>query len=180
MCGIVGGISQREVSAILLEGLRRLEYRGYDSAGMAVLSAPNVLKRVRTLGKVQRLAEEMEQNPLPGTLGIAHTRWATHGEPSQRNAHPHVCRARCAIVHNGIRVGSPGAASCPRHLATTLKRSSRRSRQSRSSPAAPASTQAWCPAIGSSPSPACPATWRWPASTATASTWCPKEGSLSR
>ena len=102
MCGIVGGISQREVSAILLEGLRRLEYRGYDSAGMAVLSAPNELKRVRMLGKVQRLAEAMEKDPLPGTLGIAHTRWATHGEPSQRNAHPHVCRARCAVVHNGI------------------------------------------------------------------------------
>jgi len=102
MCGIVGGISQREVSAILLEGLRRLEYRGYDSAGMAVLAAPGELKRIRTLGKVQRLADEIEHNPLPGKLGIAHTRWATHGEPSERNAHPHVCRGRCAIVHNGI------------------------------------------------------------------------------
>ena len=102
MCGIVGGISQREVAAILLEGLRRLEYRGYDSAGMAVLAAPSELKRVRTLGKVQRLAEEMEHEPLQGTIGIAHTRWATHGEPSERNAHPHVCRDRCAIVHNGI------------------------------------------------------------------------------
>jgi len=102
MCGIVGGISQREVSAILLEGLRRLEYRGYDSAGMAVLSEPGALKRVRTLGKVQRLADELERDPLPGTLGIAHTRWATHGEPSERNAHPHVCRDRCALVHNGI------------------------------------------------------------------------------
>ena len=102
MCGIVGGISQREVSEILLEGLRRLEYRGYDSAGMAVLAAPSVLKRVRALGKVQCLADEMEQDPLPGKLGIAHTRWATHGEPSERNAHPHVCRDRCAVVHNGI------------------------------------------------------------------------------
>jgi len=102
MCGIVGGISQREVSAILLEGLRRLEYRGYDSAGIAVLAAPGKLKRVRALGKVQHLAEEMERDPLPGTLGIAHTRWATHGEPSEQNAHPHVCRDRCAIVHNGI------------------------------------------------------------------------------
>lgn len=102
MCGIVGGISQREVAAIFLEGLRCLEYRGYDSAGIAVLAAPGELRRVRTLGKVQRLAEDMVRNPLPGRLGIAHTRWATHGEPSERNAHPHVCRDRCAIVHNGI------------------------------------------------------------------------------
>jgi len=102
MCGIVGGISQRKVAAILLDGLRRLEYRGYDSAGMAVLAAPGELKRIRTLGKVQQLAEDLATHPLPGRLGIAHTRWATHGEPSERNAHPHVCRDRCAIVHNGI------------------------------------------------------------------------------
>ena len=102
MCGIVGGIAQRDVSAILVEGLRRLEYRGYDSAGMAVLAAPNQMGRIRTLGKVQRLAEELDRHPLPGNLGIAHTRWATHGEPAERNAHPHVCRDRCALVHNGI------------------------------------------------------------------------------
>lgn len=102
MCGIVGGISQREVAPILLEGLRRLEYRGYDSAGMAVLTVPGGLRRVRALGKVQRLADDIERNPLPGRLGIAHTRWATHGEPSERNAHPHICRDRCAIAHNGI------------------------------------------------------------------------------
>jgi glucosamine--fructose-6-phosphate aminotransferase (isomerizing) len=102
MCGIVGGIAQRDISAILLEGLRRLEYRGYDSAGMAVLAGPQRLKRVRTLGKVQRLADEIERDALPGKLGIAHTRWATHGEPSEQNAHPHICRDRCAVVHNGI------------------------------------------------------------------------------
>ncbi len=102
MCGIVGGISQREVATILLEGLRRLEYRGYDSAGMAVLEAPDELRRVRVLGKVERLAADMAHHPLPGRSGIAHTRWATHGEPSERNAHPHICRDRCAVVHNGI------------------------------------------------------------------------------
>ena len=102
MCGIVGGIAQRDVAAILLEGLRRLEYRGYDSAGMAVLAAPAQLGRIRALGKVQRLADAMDRHPLPGKLGIAHTRWATHGEPAERNAHPHVCRDRCALVHNGI------------------------------------------------------------------------------
>jgi glutamine---fructose-6-phosphate transaminase (isomerizing) len=102
MCGIVGGIAQREVSAILLEGLRRLEYRGYDSAGMAVLAGPGQLGRIRALGKVQRLADAMDRQPLPGKLGIAHTRWATHGEPAERNAHPHVCRDRCVLVHNGI------------------------------------------------------------------------------
>jgi len=102
MCGIVGAIAQRPVAAILLEGLRRLEYRGYDSAGIAVLESPGKLNRARTLGKVARLAEEVAAHPLPGTLGIAHTRWATHGEPAVRNAHPHICRDRCALVHNGI------------------------------------------------------------------------------
>ena len=102
MCGIVGAIAQRPVSAILLEGLRRLEYRGYDSAGMAVLETASRINRIRTLGKVAALADELAAQPLPGTLGIAHTRWATHGEPATRNAHPHVCRDRCVIVHNGI------------------------------------------------------------------------------
>ena len=102
MCGIVGGIAQRPVAAILLEGLRRLEYRGYDSAGIAVLDPSGSLTRARTLGKVARLSEEVSAHPLPGTLGIAHTRWATHGEPATHNAHPHVCRDRCALVHNGI------------------------------------------------------------------------------
>jgi glucosamine--fructose-6-phosphate aminotransferase (isomerizing) len=102
MCGIVGAIAQRPVSAILLEGLKRLEYRGYDSAGLVVLGADGQLHRQRTLGKVARLADAVEANPLSGTLGIAHTRWATHGEPSTQNAHPHIARRRCAVVHNGI------------------------------------------------------------------------------
>ncbi len=102
MCGIVGAIAQRPVAAILLEGLRRLEYRGYDSAGLAVLDEAQRLNRVRTLGKVARLCEEVAANPLSGTLGIAHTRWATHGEPATHNAHPHVSHDRCAVVHNGI------------------------------------------------------------------------------
>ncbi|MFD2111116.1 glutamine--fructose-6-phosphate transaminase (isomerizing) [Thiorhodococcus fuscus] len=102
MCGIVGAIAQRPVTAILLEGLRRLEYRGYDSAGIAVLAAPGELKRIRTLGKVARLSGEVSADPLLGTLGIAHTRWATHGEPATHNAHPHISHDRCAIVHNGI------------------------------------------------------------------------------
>ncbi|MGQ9831979.1 MAG: glutamine--fructose-6-phosphate transaminase (isomerizing) [Thermochromatium sp.] len=102
MCGIVGAIAQRPVAAILLEGLRRLEYRGYDSAGLAVLDEQGRLNRIRTPGKVARLAEMVAANPLPGTLGVAHTRWATHGEPATRNAHPHISQDRCALVHNGI------------------------------------------------------------------------------
>ncbi|MCF7990265.1 MAG: glutamine--fructose-6-phosphate transaminase (isomerizing) [Thiohalocapsa sp.] len=102
MCGIVGAIAYRPVSAILLEGLRRLEYRGYDSAGLAVLDTSGPINRVRTLGKVAKLADAVGAQPMPGTLGIAHTRWATHGEPSTENAHPHVSGERCALVHNGI------------------------------------------------------------------------------
>ncbi|MAM88467.1 glutamine--fructose-6-phosphate transaminase (isomerizing) [Allohahella sp. A8] len=102
MCGIVGAIAQRDVSAILLEGLKRLEYRGYDSAGMAVMSAAGVLQREREVGKVAKLEEAITSSPLPGHIGIAHTRWATHGKPSQLNAHPHQSGERLAIVHNGI------------------------------------------------------------------------------
>jgi glucosamine--fructose-6-phosphate aminotransferase (isomerizing) len=102
MCGIVGAIAQRPVSDILIEGLRRLEYRGYDSAGIAVLETACRVNRARSVGKVARLAEAVAERPLPGTLGIAHTRWATHGEPATRNAHPHICRDRCLVVHNGI------------------------------------------------------------------------------
>ena len=101
MCGIVGAIAQRDVVPILLEGLRRLEYRGYDSAGIAVLDEAGRISRVRTPGKVARLAESMADR-LHGKLGIAHTRWATHGEPSEANAHPHVCEDTVAVVHNGI------------------------------------------------------------------------------
>ena len=102
MCGIVGAVAQRFVSPILLEGLKRLEYRGYDSAGIAVVGAHSTIERVRVQGKVAGLEREMLTTPLDGTLGIAHTRWATHGEPSTRNAHPHVARDRVPLVRNGI------------------------------------------------------------------------------
>lgn len=103
MCGIVGAIAGRNISAILLEGLKRLEYRGYDSAGMAVYNAETgLLDHVKRLGKVAELEKGLEEHALPGTLGIAHTRWATHGKPEERNAHPHLSSDRIAIVHNGI------------------------------------------------------------------------------
>lgn len=102
MCGIVGAVSERDVQGILLEGLRRLEYRGYDSAGMAVVDGKSAVQRAREVGKVASLAAAVDTNPLSGYLGIAHTRWATHGEPSQVNAHPHMSGDRLAIVHNGI------------------------------------------------------------------------------
>ncbi len=98
MCGIVGAVAQRDVAPILLEGLKRLEYRGYDSAGLAVISETDAITRHRALGKVRELEQILEQEPLPGKLGIAHTRWATHGEPSVCNAHPHVCKGRVALV----------------------------------------------------------------------------------
>ncbi len=100
MCGIVGAVAQRDVVDILVEGLRRLEYRGYDSAGVAVIEGHN-LQRVRRLGKVQELAKALQEEPLSGGTGIAHTRWATHGEPSETNAHPHVSGS-LSVVHNGI------------------------------------------------------------------------------
>jgi glucosamine--fructose-6-phosphate aminotransferase (isomerizing) len=101
MCGIVGAVAQRDVAEILVEGLRRLEYRGYDSAGVAVVDANLELKRVRRLGKVQELADAVDSQDVTGGTGIAHTRWATHGEPSEANAHPHVS-GDIAVVHNGI------------------------------------------------------------------------------
>ncbi|ASP38072.1 glutamine--fructose-6-phosphate transaminase (isomerizing) [Bacterioplanes sanyensis] len=101
MCGIVGAVAQRDVADILLTGLQRLEYRGYDSAGMAVLSPAAELQRVRRLGKVEQLANALQQHPMTGGTGIAHTRWATHGQPSEANAHPHQSGS-LVVVHNGI------------------------------------------------------------------------------
>ena len=100
MCGIVGALAQRNVSSILLEGLYRLEYRGYDSAGMALIE-DHKLERFRALGKVSELEARMS-GEQPGHIGIAHTRWATHGAPSETNAHPHFSSDRVAVVHNGI------------------------------------------------------------------------------
>jgi glucosamine--fructose-6-phosphate aminotransferase (isomerizing) len=102
MCGIVGAIAERNIVPILMEGLHRLEYRGYDSAGIAVLNGTQHLKRLRTVGKVRVLDEALETVPTFGKIGIAHTRWATHGVPSERNAHPHISRDGVAVVHNGI------------------------------------------------------------------------------
>ncbi|MAZ43581.1 MAG: glutamine--fructose-6-phosphate transaminase (isomerizing) [Legionellales bacterium] len=101
MCGIVAGVAQRNVTPILLEGLRRLEYRGYDSAGVAVAQGGQIV-RARTCGKVIELSKLLEKSPIEGQIGLAHTRWATHGKPSERNAHPHMSQDRIAIVHNGI------------------------------------------------------------------------------
>lgn len=101
MCGIVGAVAQRDVAEILVDGLHRLEYRGYDSAGVAVLGNDHNLQIVRRVGKVKFLDEALESNPLLGGTGIAHTRWATHGEPSEVNAHPHRS-GKIAVVHNGI------------------------------------------------------------------------------
>ena len=100
MCGIVGAVAQRNVSQILLEGLSRLEYRGYDSAGICTIEN-NTLNCIKTTGKVKNLKEAVKEKGCPGTIGIAHTRWATHGIPSEVNAHPHICD-NLALVHNGI------------------------------------------------------------------------------
>lgn len=102
MCGIVGAVAERNVTPILLEGLRRLEYRGYDSAGIAVLDKDDCISRVRRVGKVKELSDALDKTDVRGVLGIAHTRWATHGEPSEKNAHPHVCNQSVVLVHNGI------------------------------------------------------------------------------
>jgi len=101
MCGIVGAVAERNITAILLEGLKRLEYRGYDSAGVAVYTNDETLERMRRPGKVSELEAALAEQPLAGRLGIAHTRWATHGAPCERNAHPHFS-GDIAVVHNGI------------------------------------------------------------------------------
>ena len=102
MCGIVGAVAQRPVVDILLEGLRRLEYRGYDSSGVAVVRDSGDLVRSRAVGKVAALSARLADEPIDGTLGIAHTRWATHGVPAERNAHPHFSGEWVGLVHNGI------------------------------------------------------------------------------
>lgn len=102
MCGIVGAVAERDVVPILIEGLKRLEYRGYDSSGVVVLDTDHSLHRVRAPGKVREMEAMAKAEELHGRSGIAHTRWATHGKPTQSNAHPHICRKIVAVVHNGI------------------------------------------------------------------------------
>ena len=102
MCGIVGAVAKRPIAEILIEGLKRLEYRGYDSAGLAVLNREGKTTCIKREGKVDLLAQAIDKHAPNGTTGIAHTRWATHGAPSERNAHPHQSGNRFSVVHNGI------------------------------------------------------------------------------
>jgi len=103
MCGIVGYVGDKQVVGVILEGLRKLEYRGYDSAGIAVVDEEGVLTIRRAEGKLHNLEDAIRLNPLDGTYGIGHTRWATHGRPTEDNAHPHRdCSGRVVVVHNGI------------------------------------------------------------------------------
>ncbi|MDH3266098.1 MAG: glutamine--fructose-6-phosphate transaminase (isomerizing), partial [Gammaproteobacteria bacterium] len=102
MCGIVGAVAKRNIVPILVEGLRRLEYRGYDSAGVAVVGEDGSLSLSRTVGKVAELEQKLAENPLTGKIGVAHTRWATHGGVTEANAHPHLSGGRVAVIHNGI------------------------------------------------------------------------------
>jgi glucosamine--fructose-6-phosphate aminotransferase (isomerizing) len=102
MCGIVGAVGNRDIVEVLVDGLRRLEYRGYDSSGVAVLNQHACIERVRKPGKVKDLESALSIDPVSGNIGIAHTRWATHGKPTETNAHPHVCNNSVSVVHNGI------------------------------------------------------------------------------
>ncbi|MBX9705080.1 MAG: glutamine--fructose-6-phosphate transaminase (isomerizing), partial [Gammaproteobacteria bacterium] len=102
MCGIVGAASKQPVLPVLLAGLHKLEYRGYDSAGVALIDSQGMLVSARMVGNVSELEKKLSQHPLQGHIGIAHTRWATHGKPSEKNAHPHISHQRIAVVHNGI------------------------------------------------------------------------------
>src|SRR6201998_810118 len=103
MCGIVGYVGKKQVVPVIIEGLRRLEYRGYDSAGIAVSGNGEGLQIRRAEGKLRNLEEAIRQKPLEGTYGIGHTRWATHGRPTEENAHPHRdCTGKIVVVHNGI------------------------------------------------------------------------------
>src|SRR5688572_6453211 len=102
MCGIVGYVGTRDAVPVIIEGLRRLEYRGYDSAGIAVVNDGKLLRR-RSVGKLKELEESLRADPLHGAYGVGHTRWATHGRPSEENAHPHQdCQGKIVVVHNGI------------------------------------------------------------------------------
>src|SRR5215472_7655846 len=103
MCGIVGYVGDKQVVGVILDGLRKLEYRGYDSAGIAVVDGRQQLDVRRAEGKLRNLEEAIRLRPLDGTYGVGHTRWATHGRPSEENAHPHRdCSGRIVVVHNGI------------------------------------------------------------------------------
>ena len=102
MCGIVGGVTNSNITPLLIEGLNKLEYRGYDSSGLIVLSNKNTFNRARSVGKVKNLVKNLSNRnkKIIGNIGIAHTRWATHGEPSSLNAHPHISKNSVSVVHN--------------------------------------------------------------------------------
>src|SRR2546421_3601104 len=125
MCGIVGYVGPREAAAVLVEGLSRLEYRGYDSAGVAVLNGGGVETR-KLAGRIGRLRDLLSEAPLHGSCGIGHTRWATHGAPTERNAHPHSdCSGTLALVHNGIIENADVLCGCARSEEHTSELQSR-------------------------------------------------------
>ena len=132
MCGIVGYIGKHKAVPIILEGLKRLEYRGYDSAGLAVYCDDDTLAVRRAQGKLRNLEEAIRLNPVDGTFGIGHTRWATHGRPTEENAHPHRdCKGDIVVVHNGIvenYLAAEAAACRPRATTSRPKPTPRSSR----------------------------------------------------